>query len=39
MNNNKTQYKNKYLEQNNNILRYIIKPYKVQEEGKLEVDR
>ena len=38
-NNNKTQYKNKYLEQTKHILRYIITPCKVQESEKLEEDR
>ena len=38
-NNNKTQCKNKYLEQNKHIVRYIIRPYKVQEARKLEEDR
>ena len=37
-NNSKTKYKNKYLKQNKHILRYIIRPYKVQEAGKLEED-
>ena len=38
-NNHKTKYKIKYSKQNKHILRYIIRPYRLQEAGKLEEDR